>query len=168
MFYDKRNRQTAIMPIQKRSSGAPMRTRSGEDESVFRKAFFSSLFGLSINALSGIVLISVVCAVAYSSPDPLSLITPLSLLSLLPSNFLGGFASAKKCGEAAGVCGCMTGAMWGVISLIAALCTLSVEPSGYSLFQGILLHGASYAFCILGALAGGIKRNPSRKKRRFG
>ena len=168
MFYDKRNKQTAIMPMQKRNSGAPMRTRSGEDESVFKKTLFSSLFGLSINVLSGIVLISVVCAVAYSSPDPLSLITPLSLLSLLPSNFLGGFAAAKKCGEAAGVCGCMTGAMWGVISLIAALCTLSVEPSGYSLFQGILLHGASFAFCFLGALAGGIKRNPSRKKRRFG
>lgn len=168
MYYDKRTKQTAIMPIQKRSRNMPTRTNSGEDDSVLKKALFSSLFGLLINAISGIVLISVVCAVAYSSPDPLSLITPLSLLSLLPSNFLGGFAAAKKCGEAAGVCGCMTGAMWGVISLIAALCTLSVEPSGYSLFQGILLHGASFAFCILGALAGGIKRNPSRKKRRFG
>ena len=46
MFYDKRNKQTAIMPMQKRSVGAPTRTRPGEDESVFRKAFFSSLFGL--------------------------------------------------------------------------------------------------------------------------
>ncbi len=168
MYNDKRIRQTGVLPIQKRSSVMQSRTKSIDESPILKKVLLSSLFGLGINALSGIALVSISCLIAYSCPDPLSMIALLSLLALLPSNFLGGFAAAKKCGESASVCGILTSAMWAILSLIASLCIVSVSSSGYSLWQGILLHSASIAFCILGALAGGIKRRPSRNKRRFG
>ncbi len=159
------NRQ---LPIPKRNSSLAVRKRADDDSPLLKKVIFSSLLGLGATVLSGILLVSLVTFIAYSSSDPLSLIPPLSLLALLPSNFLGGFISAKRCGESALACGCVTASMWGILSLIGALCLISAPSSSYALWQGILLHGSSLAFCILGALAGGIKRKPSRKKRRFG
>ena len=156
------------LPTPRRNTGLGARRSSREEPPLFKKVLHSSLWGLAVNAASGIALVSIVCLIAYSSPDPLDLIPPLSLLALLPSNFLGGFISAKRCGESAIACGCITAAMWGALSLIGAICLWSVSPSGYALWQSLLLHAASFAFCLLGAAAGGIKRSPSRKKRRFG
>ncbi len=164
------NRQIAKggLPTPRRNTGLGARRSSRDEPSLLKKVLMSSLLGLAVNAGAGIVLVSVVCFIAYSSPDPLALIPPLSLLALLPANFFGGFISAKRCGESAIACGCITAAMWGALSLIGALCLWNISPSGYSLWQSLLLHAASFGFCLLGAAAGGIKRAPSRKKRRFG
>lgn len=165
-MYNERTRG-GLPAARSRATGA-MRKRGGEDMPLFKKLMISSLWGLVANLLSGILLVSIVSAIAYFSPDPLGLIFPLALLALLPSNFLGGFVSAKRCGESALACGITTAAMWGTLSLIGALCLFSISPSGYTIWQSLLLHGASFGFCMLGAAAGGIKRPKSRKKRRFG
>lgn len=165
-MYNERTR--GGLPTARSRATSALRKRGGEDTPLFKKLMLSSLWGLGANLLSGILLVSIVSAIAYRGTDPLGLIFPLALLSLLPANFLGGFISAKRCGESPFACGIITAAMWGAISLIGALCLWSVAPSGYTIWQSLLLHGASIAFCLLGALAGGIKRPQSRKKRRFG
>jgi len=167
-MYNKHQGGAGGLPIPHRSVGLSARRKAQDDTPLFKKILMSSLIGLLVNALSGVILVSAVCLIAYWSSDPLSLIPPLSLLALLPSNFLGGFISAKKCGDAAMACGCVTAAMWGVLSLIGALCLYSLPSSDWAVWHNILLHAASLSFCLLGAATGGIKRIPSRKKRRFG
>ena len=167
-MYNDRHNTRGGLPTPKRHSPAIAHRRTAEDAPLFKRILSNALWGLLANVLSGIVLVFILCFIAYSSPDPLAMIFPMALLALLPSNFLGGFVSAKKCGESHIACGIATAAMWGCLSLIGALCLWGVSPSGYTLWQGLLLHGASIAFCLLGAAAGGIKRAPSRKKRRFG
>lgn len=156
------------LPTPRKHTHLGQKRRQNEDGPLFKRILSSSLRGLLVNAISGILLVSIVCMIAYSSTDPLSMIPPMALLALLPSNFLGGFVSSKKCGESPIACGITTAAMWGAVSLLGSLCLYSIAPSGYELWQSLLLHALSLAFCILGAMAGGVKRIPSRKKRRFG
>lgn len=156
------------LPIKRKHAHLGKTRRVSEERPLFKRILSSSLFGLLVNTISGILLVSIVCLIAYSSSDPLSMIPTMALLSLLPSNFLGGFVASKKCGESPIACGITTAAMWGTVSLLGSLCLYAIAPSGYNLWQSLLLHALSLAFCLLGAMAGGIKRIPSRKKRRFG
>lgn len=167
-MYNDRQSTRGGLPSPKRRSPTLSHRRSTEEPPLFKRILSSALWGLLANAAVGILLSLVLCGIAFASTDPLSLIFPLALLALLPSNFIGGFVSAKKCGESHLACGIATAAMWGGISLVGALCLFSASASGYTLWQGLLLHGASIAFCLLGAAAGGIKRAPSKRKRRFG
>ena len=166
-MYNDRNKPRGL-PLPARRTLAGARRRRDEEAPLFKRILIGAIWGLFANLLSGMLLVSIVSAIAYFSPDPLGLIFPLALLALLPSNFLGGFVSAKRCGESALACGITTAAMWGTLSLIGALCLFSISPSGYTIWQSLLLHGASFGFCMLGAAAGGIKRPKLRKKRRFG
>ena len=163
-MYNDRLAKKSVLPIPKRQL---TRRSAAEDKPLWKRILFSSLWGLLANFVSGLILITITCVVAYSSPDPLSLIPALSLLALLPSNFLGGLVAVKRCGDSKIACGITVAAMWGVLSLLGSLCLSSISSSGYELWQGLLLHATSLAFCLLGAVAGGIKRPPSRKKRRF-
>jgi putative membrane protein (TIGR04086 family) len=156
------------LPTPRKHTHLGQKRRTQEEAPLFKRILSCALWGLLINALSGVLLVSIVCFIAYSSSDPLAMIPPMSLLALLPSNFLGGFVASKKCGESPIACGIATAAMWGAVSFLGALCLYSIAPSGYELWQSLLLHALSLAFCLLGAMAGGIKRIPSRKKRRFG
>ena len=159
---------TGSLPAPRRSMHHGKTRRRSEEKPLYKRILSSSLLGLAVNALSGAVLVNIVCIIAYSSPDPLSMIPPMAILALLPSNFLGGFVASKKCGESPIVCGIATAAMWGVVSFLGAICLNAISPSGYALWQSLLLHALSLSFCLLGAIAGGIKRSPSKKRRRFG
>ncbi len=167
-MYNDRKKGASALPMQRKSTSLAARTRREEDDSILKKVLTSSLFGVAATAVTGILLVSVSAAFAYSNPDPLALISTLSVISLLPSNFIGGFVSAKKCGVSPLSCGAVCGALWCVASLFLALCLYSAPSSGHDILQGVLFHGLSVLFCILGALAGGIKRKHSHKKRRFG
>ncbi len=167
-MYNERKKRNSALPAIKRRELPINRTRTETETPVINKIILSSLLGSAANALAGILLVSIVTFIAYSSHDPLSMIPALSLLALLPSNFLGGFIASKKCGEAPLVCGLVSGAIWGMAALLLSLCMYGSESSGYTLLQGLLLHSASVLFCVLGALTGGIKRRPSKNKRRFG
>lgn len=167
-MFNERTRIKGGLPTVRSRAACAACKRDREDTPLFKKIMLSSLWGLGASLLSGIILVSIVSAIACLSPNPLSLIFPLALLALLPSNFLGGFISAKRCRVSALSCGITTAAMWIALSLVGALCLWSVPSSGYTVWQGILLHCLSVAFCMLGAVAGGIKRVRSRKKRRFG
>ena len=162
------NKGTAgSLPAPRRHTNLGKARRNAEERPLYKRIISSSLWGLLTNVLSGVLLVSIVCFIAYSSPDPLSMIPPMAILALLPSNFLGGFVASKKCGESPIACGIATAAMWGVVSFFGAICLYAISPSGYALWQSLLLHALSLAFCLLGAMAGGVKRIPSRRKRRF-
>ncbi len=167
-MYNERKHRASALPAVKRRDMPVKRSKTENESPIINKIILSSLLGAGANALIGIILVSIVTLIAYRSPDPLSMIPTLALLALLPSNFLGGFIASKKCGEAPFVCGLVSGAIWGMAALIMSLCMYSSESSGYSLWQGLLLHSASVLFCVLGALTGGIKRRPSKNKHRFG
>ncbi len=167
-MYNDRKKGASALPMQRRNTSLAQRTHREEDSSILKKVMISSLLGAGAAAVTGILLISISAAFAYSNPDPLALIPTLSIISLLPSNFIGGFVSAKRCGGSPLSCGAVCGALWCTLSLILALCFYRAPSSGYGIWTGVLLHGLSVLFCILGALAGSVKRRRSHKKRRFG
>ncbi len=167
-MYNDRKRGSAALPIQRRSTSPVSRAHREEDTPILKKVILCSLSGVGVSLAAGILLVTAASFFASVGSDPLSLIPTLALASLLPANFLGGLVSSKRCACAALACGAMTSGMWCAASLILAMCCYSAPPSGYELWQGLLLHGSSVLFCMLGALAGGIKRKPSHKKRRFG
>ena len=167
-MYNNRQGRGAGLPSVRRNTGLMRKRSVNEEPPLFKKIITCSLLGVGVNALSGILLVSLVCFFAYRSTDPLSLIPSMALLSLLPSNFLGGFVVSRRCKDAAIACGITTTAMWGVLSFLGAICLYTVAPSGYAIWQSLILHAISLLFCLLGAAAGGVKRNSSRRKRRFG
>ena len=167
-MYNDRKRGKGGLPAQKRQVGIAQRTHATEEEPIIKAVLLSSLFGVLASVLSGGILLTVLCFVALGSDDPLSLIAPLSLLALLPSNFLGGFISSKKADCSPLACGAICAAMWMLLSLVVALC-LPYPSSDHALWQSIMLHAASVIFCVLGAFAGNYKpKKNTRRKRRFG
>ena len=167
-MYNDRHRGKSGLPAQKRQMGMAQRTHASEETPIVKTVLLSSLFGVLASVLSGGILLTILCFVALGSDDPLSMIAPLSLLALFPSNFLGGFISTKKADCSPLACGAICAAMWMLLSLVVALC-LPYPSSDHALWQSIILHAASVLFCVLGAFAGGYKpRRDTRKKRRFG
>lgn len=168
-MYNDRHTKRGGLPAQRQSISLASRVRADEDSPLIKKVLISSLIGLGVNLGSGILLVSVCCMFAFFYSDPLSVVMPLSLLSLLVSNFLGGFTSSKIAKEAPWACGFVTAAGWGVLSLLVSLCLWFAPSSSYPLWQALLLHAISALFCLLGALTGSYKpRKKPKKHRRFG
>ncbi|MBE6583442.1 MAG: TIGR04086 family membrane protein [Ruminococcaceae bacterium] len=164
-------------PKPKSASGALTRRRASlpglrasevEDQGLFVTVIKKALFGLAGFILSGLILVTFACFIAYSSADPGSLITPIATAILLISSFIGGFITAKLVHESPLLCGIVCGAMCTVSMLILSLCFTGAQSSHYTFFQGLLLHAFAILFSILGAYAGNFKRKPNPRKRRFG
>ena len=167
-MYNNRTNKSGL-PAQRRITALSTQKRSGEEPPLLKRIINSSLIGIGVIALSGLLLLLTVCFIALSSSDPLHLIAPLSMLALFPSAFLGGFVCSKRVEGSPLACGAVTAAMWTVVSLILSLCLFNTPSADYELWQSIILHLSSILFCIFGAFAGKYKprRNP-RKQRRFG
>ena len=141
---------------------------SNDDMPILARVLRNSFSGLAAFIAVGIILLSIVCGIAYSNPDPESLIMPMSLASLLPSMFAAGFVCTKKTGEAPLLCGIVCGGVITVFTMLLALLLKNATGSGYELWQQSILHGIAILFCILGAFAGNAKRKlDPRKHRRF-
>ena len=165
-MYNDRQIKRSGLPAHQKSLYPQSRSHKVEGTPLIKTLLLSSVIGVMISAVAGFILLCVICFIAVRADDPLTLVTPLSLLVLLPSNFLGGLISSKKTGEAPLACGIVTAAMWGAVSLVLSLCLVGVQSSNYALWQNILLHALSAIFCVLGAFAGSYK--PRRTKKRFG
>ena len=166
-MYNERNHKKGGLPVLRKRNDVSVRGRGDEDSPIIKAILRSSLLGILASVLSGGVLLTFLCFFAIRAKDPLSLRPPLSLLALLPSNFFGGFISAKKSKCSPIACGAITAAMWMILSLAVAVC-LPYPASNHALWQSISLHVASVLFCVLGAFAGSYKPvRDTRKKRRF-
>ncbi len=103
--------------------------------SLFQSALFGSLCGLICSAAL-LFLVSFVC---YRSPDPDSLILPLSLGALYLSCLVGGFAAVKRQRASALLCGGMAGLFLGAFFLVLSLFLRSSQQDSFSLTLSILL-----------------------------
>jgi len=161
-----KNQKKGGFPLSRPASAIQARGKDN-DEGLLALVFKCSLWGLAVWAISGIILISAACAIAYANPDPISLIPPLSLAATLISSFAGGFATAKKVREAPMVCGLIFGGIMTLLMIGLCLILKNASSSNFELWQSLLLHGAAILFSVLGALAGNAKRKMNTK-RRFG
>ncbi len=160
---------TAGRALASRTSSAPA-SRSGDNEEsgLFMTVIKNSLFGLLGFAVSGLILVTLMCAIAYASSDPGALIAPLAIGALMISSFIGGFIDAKLTRQAPLLCGAVCGAMCAVLMLVLSLCFAGVPSSHYTFLSGLFMHAFALLFSILGAFTGSIKRRVNPKKRRFG
>lgn len=155
------------MPILHRSTALVPRTQE-DDSPIFVQVLRNSISGLISFTVVGVILISVMTAVAYANADPDAFIMPLSLAALLPSMFAGGFVCAKKTGSAPLLCGIVCGGIITLVTILLALILRDAPSSGYQLWQVSLLHGTAILFSVLGAFAGTVKRKVDpRRNRRF-
>ena len=152
--------------VRSHMSSLPSRMQDQGEPPLLKCALFGSLLALLATALSGLILISVMTAIAYADPDPLSKIPALSLVALLPSMFVGGFVCVKIVKEAPLLCGILSGAVTAVVFLVLSLILRGLPASGHAALGTVALHSAAVLFSLFGALAGNVKRRT--KKRRFG
>ena len=155
-------------PTRRNPSLALSRSADAEDQGLFATVFRNALFGLAGFLAFGLLLVTVMCAIAYSSADPSALITPLAMAALLGASFGGGFITAKLTRTSPFLCGVICGAMCAVLMLALSLCFTCAQSSHYTFFQGLLMHAFALLFSILGAFTGNFKRKPNPRKRRFG
>jgi putative membrane protein (TIGR04086 family) len=157
------------VPAVRRAQSLPIGSRNTADDTpLFAAVLKNSLWGLAAFAVSGIALVTLGCLIAYSNPDPDTLIFPLALLALLPSSFIGGLVSAKKTADAPVACGVVCGCVCMLFMMLLSLVLYTAPSSGYSFWQGAMLHLCAVGFSLLGALMGSIKPKAKKRKRRFG
>ncbi len=126
-----------------------------------RSFFISCLISQAVWAVSGIVFLLILCAVASSMADPDSVIVPLSLCALYLSSMIGGIAAVRLSKD-----GIMSGLVSGILTAIIVFAVSSLPFSGgnfkttESLIYGALIIPVS---CI-GALIG--KKKSKRKNKR--
>ena len=87
----------------------------------FSRILRGLLLPLAVTALSGVVWITVLSAVAYRSSDPTSLILPLTVTALEISSLAGGIAAGKCGGEGAVGHSLVSGCF---LAAVLCLCTL--------------------------------------------
>ena len=149
-------RSIARAPMQRDTAEPSLAKKLTVGVAISTAATFVSSFALSLLA----------CALLNSSADPLSSISSVGTVLLMPSIFLGGFICSKRVKEAPLLCGIANGAAYSIIATILSLILSPIPSSGYAFFQHFLLRAVASLFSILGAMAGNVKRKS--KKRRFG
>ncbi len=167
--YPAQRSSTASRAPSRRYNSLPAsRASDPSDRENFTAVMKNSLFGLLGFAVSGLALVTVMCAIAYSSSDPGALITPLALVALLASSFIGGLISSRLTRKAPLLCGVVCGAMCAVAMLALSLCLVKAPSSMYSFGSGLLMHAFALLFSVLGSFTGNLKRKVNPKKRRYG
>ena len=154
--------------VRSRPTALASRTKEASDSPLFLSVLKSALLGVGASLVMGLILITVGAAVAYANPNPSVLIPALSLVSLLPSMFAGGFVTAKKVKDAPLLCGIISGGMITLITMLLAIVLRGLPSTGYAFWQSASLHTAAIAFSVLGAFAGNVKSRQKPIKRRFG
>lgn len=155
-------------PVPARERALAKISADSEDSPVFLSALKGALWGLLASISCGVLLVTLMTAIAYANPDPSSLISPLALLALMPAMFAGGFVTTKRVGSSPLLCGILCGAAVTLVTLLFSVVLWGLPSSGYAFWQSVALHTAAVGFSVLGAFAGNIKRKPKRGKRRFG
>lgn len=123
------------------------------------------LTGLAVCVLGASVLLFLVSAAVYSTPDPGSLALPAALALLYISAFAGGLtASFKNRGEPV-ACGLLTGGGFFLILIMLSF-LLPGGSSGLGFWMSAGLHLLSVAFAILGGMAGiSLRRTGGRRRK---
>lgn len=150
-----------------RNTAMVRREAEAEERSLLQDALRGGALGTAGFLCAGGLLLSAGALLASFSKDPTALIAPLALAALLLSAFLGGWITSRRVGESPLLCGVIEGGMITLCTIALALILRPLPSSALLFWQSALLHGATVFFSILGAMAGGVKRKRTTK-RRFG
>ncbi len=116
--------------------------------------------------ISALVLLLVLCAVAYSTRDPDAITEPLSMCALYLSAVIGGVAAVKLSGDGI-VSGLISGGITAVLVLL--LSCLPLPASGFDLTHSVIFTALVVPASALGALIGRRRRkNVSPMKKKYG
>ncbi len=138
----------------------PSAAREGEG-SDFRFMMRSALYALCITLICAIIFLVVLSIIAYSNPDPDTLVAPFSYSALFASALIGGIAAARINRRAGLICGTLSGLLFLIVIFIASLFAGGGETN---VSFGIAL--AFYAGVVLTAAAGGMLGSKRAKPRR--
>lgn len=138
---------------------APRVESEPASEDSFTAALMAALFALPITAIIGLIFLLIVTAVAYGSPDPDALTTPLSLSVLGLTSLLGGLVASRRRGTRPILCGLLLGLLWTL--LLWAVSLLFGDEARSQLTLGFPapalwgLHGGAVLISMLGGKLGG-------------
>lgn len=162
-----RQKYSGNYPALRRAAAPATRRSDADDSPLFITVLKNSAIGLIVTLLSGIVLISVACAIAYANPDPESITLPLALASLMISMFAGGFVCSRLTRSSPLFCGIVCGSMITLCTMLLALCLVGAPSMQYGFWLSAALHAFAIGFCSLGALTGNMKRRAKPMSKRF-
>ncbi len=130
-----------------------------------RNLLSACLLSQAVWFISALVLLLVMCAVAYSTRDPDAITEPLSMCALYLSAVIGGVAAVKFSGD-----GIVSGLISGGITalFVVLLSCLPLPESGFDLTHSLIFTALVIPASALGALIGRRRRknvSPMKKNR---
>lgn len=128
--------------------------------------FISALKSAFVALATSLILAAILSGAATLSSDPLSLVFPMSLLSLYISSFLAGFLCMRKMHEGTLLCGLFSGGIFMLLYMSVSLFLPSELSSGRSFWLTLILRSLMVLFAFLGAHAGRHKNARKRKIKR--
>lgn len=127
---------------------------------VGRGLFISSLQAQIAWIISAVLLLLLVCAIAYSTEDPDSLIFPLSLCALYLSAIVGGIVAVRLSGD-----GVLSGFISGLITivLIRLMALLPLPVSDTELSVSILCNIMILPASVIGSVIGHKRKDKNKR-----
>ena len=154
-------------PAPRRTAALPSGRSVPDDSPLFITVLKNSVSGVIAALLSGIVFISISCAIAYANPDPEALSLPFALASLMLSMFVGGFVCSRRTGSSPLFCGIVCGGIITLFTMLLALCLAGAASMEYGFWMSAALHTFAIVFSVLGSFAGNMKRRPKPTVKRY-
>ncbi len=122
------------------------------DASVAGTSFLTNILkGSLFEAVFGVLLILILCAVIYRSSDPDKLIIPVSLAALYLTAVFGGFIITMINRKAALICGAISGGLLLVATFLLSFATAPFPYEAYSGTTGVMLRFAIIPASLFGA-----------------
>ena len=149
----------------KRSRNKRSRTKSADTPHIY-KIFLSSLKASLIAFAASFILALIFSVATLKTSDPTALLTPLSLIALYLSSFVGGFFSLRDKGDSPLAFGASTGVLFMLFQKLSALFLPSEYASERKFLTSALLHVLIILFSCIGAyVAMKMKKSKKRKRR---
>lgn len=140
-----------------------MKKTSESERGIFLPSFKSQIAWI----VSGVVLLVIFCAVAYSTEDPDAMMKPLALTALYLSAAIGGVFAARLSGGRM-ICGLLSGGFTALI--VFALSVIPIFDSGITIGEGLIMNALIIPASFIGSFIGTPrskkpKKHPSRMKK---
>ena len=129
------------------------RATAGDGESSLLGVLKSALFALPVSLLCGVILLSVMAAIALTQPNPSAMITPLALAVLGLSGLVGGLVCVRRAGRSPALCGLTFGLLFVLVTWVLSL--IPMEAGESTSLPGVwLIRAVVVLLSCLGAAVG--------------
>ncbi len=141
-------------------------TQADPESTDIIRTLKSSIKGGALGLFISVVLATLMCAVAYASPNPDALLSPLALAALYLSAFCAGAISARINGSSSLLCGIFSGGLFMLAYMLVSLFFPAELSAKYGFFVSFLFHSLIILMSILGGYAGQKRAKKSHKPKR--